>query len=97
MKVDMRMSSSTSSNIKATASSWSAGSRRAAEVKCNTRVNIEAKRSSSMREALRLGKHEHIQILCNSTIPTMTAVKFRALEFFDTPKHRLSPFASSLF
>jgi len=44
MKVDMRMSSSTSSNIKATASSWSAGSRRAAEVKCNTRVNIEAEK-----------------------------------------------------
>ncbi|KAK1740836.1 heat shock factor family protein, partial [Skeletonema marinoi] len=66
MKVNMRMSSSRSSNIKATASSQSAGSKRAAEVK-GKRVNIEAEKVVVADERVFPSSHSQARADSNPT------------------------------
>ena len=66
MKVNMSMSSSRSSNIKATASSQSAGSKRAAEVK-GKRVNIEAEKVVVADERVFPSSHSQARADSNPT------------------------------
>ena len=66
MKVNMRMSSSRSSNIKATASSQSAGSKRAAEVK-GKRVNIETEKVVVADERVFPSSHSQARADSNPT------------------------------
>jgi len=66
MKVNMRTSSSRSSNIKATASSQSAGSKRAAKVKCK-RVKMEMERVVAANERSSSSSHSQARADSNPT------------------------------